>query len=362
MTGQVAVVGAGIVGLSTAHALRERGIDVRVYERGVPGGGQSTGESRIFRHGHDDPRLVEMAKRSRSIWRAWERDLEAEFVSADGVLALGESALDRLAVVDGAGGIDARRADADEIGGRLPILAGYDGPAVFDADGGAIRTSAAIGGLASRLGGSLVADEVISLRPDGEGVELRSGLAAESFERVIVCAGRGTAALARTVGLSLPIDQAAHVRVTFDVAGAPPERLACLQDSSGQFPETGVYAAPEPGNRRYAVGLSETLEVGDDGALSDPAMLAALAERAVAYVREALPGLDPEPAGHVHCWVTELPWSEDGLGVWEHEGILLTAGHNLFKMAPALGEELARAAIEGDAGALGPGERLGEPR
>ncbi|EID17575.1 putative oxidoreductase [Mycobacterium xenopi RIVM700367] len=64
----VGVIGAGIVGLATAYALVERGVSVSVYERGVPGQGQSGGESRIFRHVHDDPRLVALAKRSRSIW------------------------------------------------------------------------------------------------------------------------------------------------------------------------------------------------------------------------------------------------------------------------------------------------------
>ena len=61
------MVGAGIVGLSTAHALSERGVGVAVYERGVPGNGQSGGDSRIFRHSHADPRLVSIALRSRAL-------------------------------------------------------------------------------------------------------------------------------------------------------------------------------------------------------------------------------------------------------------------------------------------------------
>ena len=47
---RTAVVGAGIVGLAAAHALRARGADVTLYESGPPGGGQSAGQGRIFRH------------------------------------------------------------------------------------------------------------------------------------------------------------------------------------------------------------------------------------------------------------------------------------------------------------------------
>ncbi len=330
----------------------------------MPGNGQSGGESRIFRHAHDDPRLVEMARRSRAIWREWEARLGVELVSDDGVVALGPAAESRLRVVEEVGGVAVRRIDPVELAERLPLLGSYSGPAMFDEGGGSIRTSAAVKALADQLGPSIVFDEVISLRPVGAGaVEVRAGGECREYGSVVVCAGRGTTVLARAVGLSLPVRHAAHVRLTFALAdGDPPPRLACLQDGSGHFGETGVYAAPVSGNRRYALGLSQTVAVHEDGSLVEPGDLAALSEGASAYVARALPRLDPAPVDYRHCWTTELPWSPDGIGVWEEDSMFFVAGHNLFKHAPVLGEVLARAALEGSVPTeLRPDARLGHP-
>ena len=355
------MVGAGIVGLCTAYALVERGLAVTVYERGMPGNGQSGGESRLFRHAHDDPRLVAMACRSRAVWSEWEMRFGVELVSGDGVVALGPTAEERLGVLQGVGGVAARPVDGAELSERLPLLAAYSGPAVLDEGGGSIRTRSAVEALVARLGDSLVADEVVSVRPSGQGrVEVRAGGACAEYRSVVVCAGRGTGPLARGAGLELPVRVAAHVRLTFAVRGGPRPRLACLQDGSGVFGEVGVYGAPLPGNRRYALGLSGTVAVHPDGSVVDPAGLAELSARATAYVQRALPGLDPAPVDVRHCWVTELHWGDDGLGVWESDAMLFVAGHNLFKHAPALGRALADAAIGGElVDELRPRARLG---
>ncbi len=355
------MVGAGIVGLSAAYCLAERGAAVTVYERGVPGNGQSGGDTRVFRHGHDDPRLVMLANRSRAIWRDWETRFGVELVSADGVVALGPTAERRLGVVEEVGGVAVRPIDAAELSQRLPILADYSGPATFDEAGGSIRTRAAIEALADQLKDALVSDEVVSVRPlDGGGVEVRAGGSCSRYDNVVVSAGQGTGRLARGVGLSLPVTLAAQVRCTFAVRDEPPERLACLQDGSGHYGDTGIYAAPVAGNRLYALGLSETVEVHEDGSLVDPAALEDLTERASGYVTRALPCLDPEPVEYRHCWVTEVPWSADGFAVWEADGMFFVAGHNLFKQAPAVGRAVAAAALgEGLDAELRPEAKLG---
>ena len=345
----MAVVGAGIVGLSTAYSLARRGVPVTVYERGVPGNGQSGGDSRVFRHGHDDPRLVTLAIRSRAIWSEWEADLGVELVSTDGVVALGPPAERRLRVLEDVGGAAVRPIDADQVAQHLPLLAAYSGPATLDEAGGSIRSRAAVEALAGQLEACLVADEVITVRPLGGGkVEVRAGGSFAHYASVVVCAGQATARLARGVGLSLPVTLAAQVRATFAVKGDPPPRLACLQDGSGHFGQAGIYAAPLRGNRLYALGLSQTVEVHEDGSLVDPAALAELTDSASEYVRRALPGLDPDPVDYRHCWVTEVPWSADGFAVWEAEGIFFVAGHNLFKQAPAVATDLAGAALGED--------------
>lgn len=343
----IAVIGAGIVGLSTAYEALQQGLSVTVYDASPPGSGQSAGQSRLFRHAHDDARLVAMAAHSRDIWCEWEADFGTQLLSADGSVALGPGIHDKLSVLTDLPQLRAREIGAAELAERMPLLAPYDGPAMLDEAGGSIRTRAAIGALAGRLRESIVTDQVISLRPTGHGTaEVRTGTDRREHAHVIVCAGRGTTALARGVGLSLPVQHAAHARVTFAVAGTPPARVATLQDSSGAFGETGIYAAAYPGNSHYAVGLSETVSVGEDGSFADPAQLAALADRASDYVAKALPGLDPSPVEYVHCWVTTLPWSDDALAVWEADCISFVAGHNLFKQAPGLGRALVRGVVD----------------
>jgi sarcosine oxidase len=140
-----------------------------------------------------------------------------------------------------------------------------------------------------------------------------------------------------------------HVRGTFRVRGSPPNRMSCLQDSSMEYRDA-VYGSPYPSRDMFGVGVG-----GRSGELAADDMLERLDElrtRLSTYVRAALPGLAPEPVTDVTCWVTRLPWGNDGVAAWTMSGITAIAGNNLFKLAPALGELLAETVCAGEVPAM----------
>jgi sarcosine oxidase len=339
---EVAVVGAGITGLAVGYGLLRRGVDFRVFEGGVPGSGQSAGRTRVFRHGHDDERLVALALRARVEWERLEAELGVRLLGREGVLIRGPNVAERAAAFEAAG-VPARLVDREGQTGALPVIAPPEDEALLDELGGSIDVRAATDGLATTLGDRLVTATVFAVRQRAAGAELNTSEGVVSAERAIVCAGAQVHPLAKELGLDIPLEIELHTRASFHVRKPGPS-LACLQDRSNVHGET-IYAAPMPDGREYAIGLGTEHEPPVDEALA----------RLSAYVEHAMPGLEREPASVRLCQTSILPWGADAFAVWQAGKVAVLAGANLFKFAPLLGELLAENSLD----ELSPEQRLG---
>lgn len=339
---EVAVVGGGITGLSTAYALRRRGVACVCFEAAAPGSGQSAGRTRVFRHGHEDERLVLLAVRARAEWERLEEELGVRLLGREGVLVCGPQVAERAAAFEAAG-VPARLISPDEQAGVLPIFEPPEGQAVLDELGGSTDVRAVIDGLAAALGDRLVRARVFDVRESGSGVELHTSEGLWSAERAVLCPGAQLHELTARLGLDIPLTIELHTRASFRVR-EPGRPLAALQDRSDAHGET-VYAAPMPDGLEYAIGLG-----GED----EPPVEEALA-RLTRYVERGMPGLEPEPVSVRLCQTSVLPWGPDAFGVWDSGRIAVLAGANLFKFGPLLGELLA----EGTLDELSPSAQLG---
>jgi sarcosine oxidase len=339
---EVAVVGGGIIGLSTGYALQRRGVECVCFEAAAPGSGQSAGRTRVFRHGHDDERLVRLAVRARAEWERLEGELGTRLLGREGVLICGANIAERAAAFKAAG-VPARLVGRDEQASALPVFAPPEDEALFDQLGGSIDVRAVIDGLAAALADRLVQARVFDVREGGAGVELHTSEGLWSAERAVLCPGAQLHELTPGLGLEIPLTVELHTRASFPVR-KPGAGLACLQDRSAVHGET-VYAAPMPDGREYAIGLGGEFEPPVDEALA----------RLKGYTERGMPGLEAEPAGVRLCQTSVLPWGGDAFAVWTTGRVAVLAGANLFKFGPLLGELIAEGAVD----ELAPSAQLG---
>lgn len=339
---EVAVVGGGIIGLSTGYALQRRGVECVCFEAAVPGSGQSAGRTRVFRHGHDDERLIRLAVRARAEWERLEGELGGQLLGREGVLICGPNVAERAAAFEAAG-VPARLVGRDEQVSVLPVFAPPEDEALFDELGGSIDVRAVIDRLAAALADRLVRARVFGVREGGSGLELQTSEGLWSAERAVLCPGAQLHELIPGLGLDIPLTIELHTRASFPVR-EPGADLACLQDRSGVHGET-VYAAPMPEGREYAIGLGGEFEPPVEEALA----------RLMRYAERGMPGLEPGPAGVRLCQTSVLPWGDDAFAVWDTGRVLVLAGANLFKFGPLLGELIAERAVD----ELAPSAQLG---
>jgi sarcosine oxidase len=321
MNADVVVVGGGLLGLSTAYALRGRR-NVVVLEQETVGHarGGSHGPTRIFRLGYSDPAYVAMAQRASECWRALETDAATQLLHPTPQLTFGPGA-DAVFQALTAAGVGVERITASEITRRFPTFAGR-GDAVLETTSAVIAADRALAALRARAGAD-VRENIRVERVHADRVETAAGVI--EARTVVVCAGPWSRALVPSLPTTPTLEHVGYVRTG--------RGLPIFID----FTEPAVYGLPEPGSDLYKLAVHHGGAAIDPtaGFAPDPAAVAAL-QRAVA---QWLPGsklvdIDVCPYDNT---------ADESFIVERVDGIVVgagTSGH-AFKFGPLLGEQLA---------------------
>jgi sarcosine oxidase len=312
------------MGSAAAWWLARRGVRVGVYEQFEPlhERGSSHGGSRIFRLAYPDRRYVAMATEALGLWRELEDDAGEQLLDTTGSVDHGEAA--GVQAVADALDENCSWLTAQEAAERWAGMR-FDGPVLFQADGGRCRADATVAAL-QRRAGDLGAEFHFNVR-----VESTAQLNADV---VVVAAGAWTSGL---VDLPVPVqvtqEQPFHFRPRVDA----------------EWPSFIVHRTP------YIYGLEtpgEGVKVAEHhtGAVTDPddrsfAVDAAGRRRVIDFVQEWMPGLQPDPVSETTCLYTTTP---DESFVLERSGNVVIgsacSGHG-FKFTPLIGRVLADLAM-----------------
>ncbi|MFG1924947.1 FAD-dependent oxidoreductase [Cryptosporangium sp. NPDC048952] len=331
---RIGVIGAGIVGLSTAYALRRYPVTVRVFDRAAPMTGRSRGGTRIFRYAHDIPALVRYAVRAREGWSRWERTSGQVLIGAETTVVSGSGAAERYAAMRAAGVRCGLYSSVSSVPG-LPARPSTPGPFLVDPAGGVIQAARTGEFLAAAVRRSLHVDDVERITVHGHTATIHSARGSWQCDSVLIAAGAEAAALTPSV----PSAREHHFRFTFPLTSGA--ELRCWIERSSAWRDGFTTYGHLVGPGLWAIGAHLPAA---DTAWSLPVAEAHRRARAavVAYVREFLSDVvSPEPVDEVYCAPT--PGLGDGIHVARTGPVLSVWGENLFKFAPALGADLAAA-------------------
>jgi D-amino-acid dehydrogenase len=398
---EVLVIGAGAIGISSAHYLRARGFEVSVIDAGPVGAGCSYGNAGLVVPSHSvplaAPGIVGQALgwmfdpespfyiRPRAdldlvswLWRFWRASTESQMRRAMPLLRdLGVASLrlfDELAALDGVefaferrgllslyrteAGLDHSAADAELLRG-IGIESRVVGP-------GEVRDL--LDGMEVRVHGGVLYPNDAHLQPamfvrslaghvERGGGEIRPGVEVLDFaiegrriaavrttrgdftaRQVVLAAGSWSPPIARRLGLKLPIQGGKGYSITF----RRPERCPPIPMTLG---EARVGVTPMADTLRFA----GTLELAGLDRTIDPRRVRAILRAIPVY----LPELAPERLELVEIWRGLRPCTPDGLPLvgrpraWDN--LVLAAGHAMvgISLGPITGKLVAEV-VAGD--------------
>ncbi len=347
------ILGAGIMGLSTAWALSRAGLGVRIIEQDpVPNPrGSSVDDHRLIRHAYGAQRgYMRMVDPAYAAWEALFAEAGERPYVQTGVLALAGEGSAWLADSRGALRDDGHAVQdlaADDVSSRLPFLSSQGVAAAFHLGFGGVLLARRIVAMLARLlaarGVIIERGRATAIDPDRAALTLEDGRRLEA-DALVVAAGPW--------GPRLVPGLAARVRPTRQIVVrlAPPPELAeawarapMLVDLSEHG---GFYAVPPVAGTPLKIGDHRFAPTADPDGPREAS--AAEAEAILGLARHRIRDLDRyRILSAAACWYDVEPQERfvvEPLGKrsWVMSGF---SGHG-FKFGPVLGLALARALRE----------------
>jgi sarcosine oxidase len=340
---EIAVVGAGVMGLATARALARDGHDVVVLEQFEAGHtrGSSHGEARIFRLVYADPHYVRLAQRALPMWRELEAESGEAILATRGSLDLGPGTDERAAAL-GECGVEFEVVDGADLRPGYPLRVEGGTAALLQRDGGVLNAAAAQRAFARGLR-VLERTRVTGITQEGR-VELDEDFL--EAQAVVVTAGAWVSQLLDPLGIGPPVTPTRETVAYYAVQEGG--RLPTVID----WRVPAGYDLPRPGDSVYALMSPQGLKVGvhrtgpptdpDDEGVADPEAIRCASDWVERYVEGARPG----PVRTETCLYTNMP--DESFVCERHARVVVgspCSGHG-FKFAPIVGERLAALALE----------------
>src|SRR5215831_15892393 len=143
---EIAIIGAGVMGLATARALSRAGHQVVVYEQFERGHarGSSHGRSRIFRLAYAQPEWVQLAQEALSGWRELEAESGECLLQLDGLIEIVSDLDDSSATALDTCGVRWERLERKKVEQRFPVKMPAGTFAVFQPEAGIVRADLAL--------------------------------------------------------------------------------------------------------------------------------------------------------------------------------------------------------------------------
>jgi monomeric sarcosine oxidase len=359
------IVGAGLAGSAAAWAASARGMSVVVLEAFEPGHrrGSSHGSARIFRRAYPDPLYVRLTGQAGELWRQLESEAAESLLRLTGGVDAGvvRDPASLHAVLTSCG-VPAELISPGAAAERWPYMdfAGAD-HVMYHAECGALdpdRAMAAMLRLAAARGADIRFNTPVTRlaeSPSGDGALAHTDSGTFTAPVLAVTAGAWLSELAADL-VSLPpltVTQQQVFHFAPRRATEQPWPVFIYQDRADNF-----YCLP--GGRDGEVPGAIKLGPHDPGTFTtaktrDFAVDPAARDRAIAFAKRRLPGLDSHPVNEMTCLYTSTA-TEDFILDRPAGGPFVIAsacsGHGA-KFAPLLGEIIA---------ALAAGEPPPDPR